>query len=102
MYNETIEILESIKAENDKIYMFGIHNEYRPFYFIGNDNDISSSLEYTLHELIDNDYEEYVYQIMGAYIPDEDEITELEEYDEYTNIDLGYVIGGLITTVNEI
>ena len=36
----------------------------------------------------------------GMYIPTSDELLELEEFDEFTNIDLDYILGGLITSIN--
>ena len=36
---------------------------------------------------------------MGAIIPSESEMKELEEFNEYISIDLGYVIPGLITEI---
>ena len=37
-----------------------------------------------------------VYRIMGAKIPTDEELKDLEEFDEFVWIDLGYVLPGLI------
>lgn len=60
-------------------------------------DDISSALEDTLHRILEaGGTENDVYRIMGAEIPTESELEELEEFDEFFWIDLGYVIPGLI------
>lgn len=102
MREELINLLNELKGEDDKVYVFSTTSDCCNRYFIGNDDDIASSLEYTLHTLIDNGYEDEVYACMGAYIPDDEEMKELEEFDEYVSIDLGYVIGGLIDYVEEV
>ena len=63
-------------------------------------DDISGALEDTLHRIIESGNEDNLYSIMGAFIPTEEEMQELEEFDEYISIDLGYVLGGLITVWN--
>lgn len=99
---ELINLLNEIKGEDDKVYVFSTTSDYCNHYFIGNDDDISASLEYTLRTLIENGYEDEVYACLGAYIPTDDEMEEFEEFDEYVSIDLGYVIGGLIDYVEEV
>lgn len=60
-------------------------------------DDIANALEDTLHRILESGgTEDDVYRIMGAEIPTENELKELEEYDEFCWIDLGYVIPGLI------
>lgn len=60
-------------------------------------DDIYNALEDTLHRILEaGGTAEDVYAIMGAEIPTEEEWFELEEYDEYIPIDLGYVLPGLI------
>jgi len=62
-------------------------------------DDIANDLEHTLNMLIDakkSDME--IYSILGAFIPTEEEMEEMEEFGEYYNIDLGYCINGLITS----
>jgi len=62
-------------------------------------DNIADSLEYTLNMLLDakkSDME--IYSILGAFIPTEEEMEDMEEFGEYYNIDLGYCINGLITS----
>ena len=59
------------------------------------------ALEDTLHRIIASGNEDELYSIMGAFIPTNEEMEELEEFDEYVSIDLGYVLGGLITVWEE-
>lgn len=60
-------------------------------------DDISAALEDTLHRILENGGDKNdVWRIMGAKIPDDIEWKDLETFDEYINIDLGYVIFGLI------
>lgn len=65
-------------------------------------SDIAGALEMTLHRILEaGGNEEDVYRIMGAEIPTEEELKELEEFDDYTVIDLGYVLPGLIDVWEE-
>jgi len=60
--------------------------------------DIAGAIEETLHRILKAGGTEYdVRNILDAIIPDEETMKELEEYDEYVSIDLGYVIPGLIS-----
>lgn len=62
-----------------------------------NSTDIAGALEGTLHRLLEvGGNEKDVKRIMGAEILPENEKRELEEFGEYTYIDLGYVLPGLI------
>lgn len=65
--------------------------------------DLYAALEGTLHRILDNGgYEDDVYYIMGAKIPTEEEMKELEEFEEYMSLDLGYVLPGLIDSWKEL
>ena len=65
--------------------------------------DISRALEETLYRILQNEgTDDDVYRIMGAKIPTREERKELEEFDEYTGIDLGYVLPGLIDMWEEV
>ena len=62
--------------------------------------DISQILEYTLRRMVDANFsQEEVRYNSGMYIPTPEELQELEEYDEFTHIDLGYVLVGLILNI---
>lgn len=95
--------LKDLLADDEKIVEFYLHNEYRTRNAIlrNGSTDISGALEETLHRILDaNGTEEDVYRIMGAKIPTEDELKELEEFYEFIWIDLGYVLPGLIDLWN--
>lgn len=95
-----MEELRSLLGDNEKIYSYGLTSSYSAYHFIAeNDSDISASLEDTLKRLLNADLDPYYY--MGAFIPTSEEMDELSEYNEYMDIDLGYVLGGLITSVWE-
>lgn len=91
--------LEDLLEEDEKIITFHLHNEYfsrNCIARIGSD-DVSGALENTLHRILDaGGTEEDVCRIMGAKIPTDEELKELEEYDEFSWIDLGYVLPALI------
>ena len=99
--------LKELLSEDEKIIQFHLHNEYTTRNAIvrkdhdKDHDDISGALEETLHRILDaNGTETDVYRIMGAKIPTDDELKELEEFDEFIYIDLGYVLPGLIDIWN--
>lgn len=65
-------------------------------------DDIGGLLEKAFHDIVDRTAEQYLeevaYIIMGA-IPFDELDPDLEKYGEYTELDLGYVIPGLIDVV---
>jgi len=59
--------------------------------------DISADIENTLHLLLDaKKTPEEIYLILGAFIPTDEQWEDMEEFQEYYNIDLDYCIDGLI------
>lgn len=91
--------LKDLLESGEVIVTFHLCNEYfsRNAITRQGSDDVSGALEMTLHRILDaGGTEEDVYRIMGAKIPTEEELTELEEYDEFVQIDLGYVLPGLI------
>lgn len=91
--------LKDLLAEDERVIRFHLHNECiaRNAITTEGNTDISGALEETLHRILEaNGTEEDVYRIMGAKIPTEDELKELEEFEEFSWIDLGYVLPGLI------
>lgn len=91
--------LKDLLQDGETLVNYHLHNEcfYRNAIVTKGSSDISGALEDTLHRILEaGGTEEDVYRIMGAEIPTEEERNELEEYDEYTEIDLGYVLPGLI------
>ena len=96
--------LKELLEENETLVTFHLCNEYwsRNAITIKGSDDISGTLEMTLHRILEaGGTEEDAYRIMGAKIPTEDEWKELEEFNEYVNIDLGYVLPGLIDAWQE-
>lgn len=91
--------LKDLLEENETIVTFHLCNEYwsRNAITVKGSDDISGALEMTLHRILEaGGTENDVKRIMGAEIPTEDELKELEEFDEFIWIDLGYVLPGLI------
>ena len=91
--------LKNLLEENEVVAAFSITNSYCEYNCIIQDDsdDVGSALEDTLHRILENDgTPSDVLSIMGAFIPSEEEMDGLEEYQEYTSIDLGYIIPGLI------
>lgn len=85
--------LAELLGENEEVASFSVVGSYRPYYFIreiGSD-DVGNALEDTLRRCLEADLDPYI--VMGAYIPSEEEWKELEEYEEYTSLDLGYIVG---------
>ena len=101
--------LREIKMDNEAIVNFGCTQ----YYYIGyqllcdtdlvtnlDDTDIGEIIEYTLHRMIESGFStEDIRYNSNMYIPTDEEMQELEEFDEYVPIDLGYVLGGLITHI---
>ena len=94
-----MDILKDLLQDGEVIANYGTTGSYSTFNCIISEesDDIAGALEDTLHRIIESGNEDELYSIMGAFIPTEEEIQELEEFDEYVSIDLGYVLGGLIT-----
>lgn len=94
--------LEDLLADDEEILKYNITGEYfwRECIITKGNDDILGALEDTLHRILDNDgTKDDVCEIMGAIIPSESEMKELEEFNEYVSIDLGYVIPGLIIEI---
>ena len=91
--------LKGLLNDDEEIlhYAFTGHYTWRCCIITKGSDDIAGALEDTLHRILDNGgTKDDVCQIMGAIIPSESEMKELEESEEYVSIDLGYVIPGLI------
>ena len=97
--------LRDLLEEDEIIVEFHMCHEYltRNAIMQKGNTDISGSLEDTLHRILEaGGSENDVLRIMGAKIPTEEERKELEEFGEYTEIDLGYVLPGLIDIWEEV
>lgn len=91
--------LKDLLEEDEVIIEFHMCHEYWTRNAIAQkgSTDISCALEMTLHRILKaGGSENDVLRIMGAKIPTEEELKELEEYNEFSWIDLGYVLPGLI------
>ena len=91
--------LKDLLEEGEVIVEYHLHNEYwsRNCITEKGSADISSALEMTLHRILESGgTEEDVKRIMGAEVPSEEELKELEISNEFIWIDLGYVLPGLI------
>ena len=102
--------LKDIKRENEAIITFTTTVYYNSFGLLYDTDlvedihkaDLGDILEYTLSRLIEEEFtEDEVFFNSGMYIPSKEELEELEEYNEFTNIDLGYLIKGLIISIKE-
>ena len=96
--------LQDIKKEYEAIVSITITGDYNNHQLIMDkdihDDDVSQIMEYTLHRMVDANFTpEEIYYNSGIFVPTEEYLEELEEYGEYTNIDLGYILGGLITSI---
>ena len=96
--------LKSIKRENESILTISITGDYCQYKLLMDDeihsDDCCEIFEYTLHRMIDGGFtDEEISYNSGMYIPTPEELQELEEFDEFTNIDLGYILGGLILNI---
>lgn len=97
--------LKDVLEDGEVIVNYHLHNEYwqRNAITEKGNTDISGALEETLHRILEADgTKDDVLRIMGAKIPTEKEWKELEEFDEYIEIDLGYILPGLIDMWKEV
>lgn len=97
--------LKDLLEEDEVIVEFHMCHEYLTRNVIAEkgNTDISGALEDTLHRILGaGGTDEDVQRIMGARIPTEEELKELEEYNEFLWIDLGYVLPGLIDIWEEV
>lgn len=96
-------VLNDLVSDGEVFAKYAISGSYIPYYCIvrSGSTDIASALEDTLHRILNaGGSKEDVFEILGAKIPNE-EWKELQECDEFIEIDLGYVIPGLIMFFHE-
>ena len=96
--------LQDIKKENEVIVTITITGDYNNRKLIMDEDihsdDIGEIMEYTLHRMIESESSnEEIYSNSGMYIPTPEQLEELEEFDEFIHVDLGYILGGLITSI---
>lgn len=91
--------LNELVKEGESLIEYHLHNEYVTRNCISDkgSSDVSAALEMTLQRLLEaGGSEDDICRIMGAKIPTEEELVELEEFNEFIWIDLGYILPGLI------
>ena len=101
--------LEDIKRENEAIITFTTTADYNSFELLYDTNlvedihkaDLGNILEYTLHRMLEEEFtEEEIFSSSGMYISSK--LSGLEEEEEvFIDIDLGYILKGLITSIKE-
>ena len=96
--------LQDIKKENEVIVTITITGDYNNRKLIMDEDihgdDIGEIMEYTLHRMVKYGFtEQEIYSNSGMYIPTPEQLEELEEFDEFIHVDLGYILGGLITSI---
>ena len=98
--------LQFIKVAHETVLTITLTGDYCQYNLLMDDEihsleDVSQILEYTLRRMVDANFsQEEIRSSSGMFIPEEEELQELQEFEEYTNIDLGYILGGLITSIN--
>ena len=96
--------LQFIKLAHETVLTMTLTGDYCQYNLIMDDeihsDDICQIMEYTLHRMLDAGFtDEEIRSNSGFFIPTEEEFHELEEFDEFCHIDLGYVLGGLILNI---
>ena len=65
--------------------------------------DISQIFEENLTLMLDNGFSDSeIYASTGMYIPDSEELQELEEFNEFFHVDKNYIVNGLLTSIGGI
>lgn len=97
--------LQDIKSHEEKIISFTTTGSYHEFHVLVEEDidlekaDISQIFEDNLAKMLDNGFSsEEIYANTGMYIPDSEELQELEEFNEFFHIDKNYIINGLLLT----
>ena len=102
--------LQEIKKENEKIVTFTTSESYSSYSALYDADlvfnlehaDFEAILEHTLHRMKEEDFSDYeIYYNSNMYIPTDEEMEELEEYNEFFYVDLSYILGGLVMTIRE-
>lgn len=65
--------------------------------------DISQIFEENLAKMLDNGFtNEEIYANSGMYIPEDGELKELEEFNEFFHVDKKYIVNGLLLNIGGI
>lgn len=91
-------LLDDILEEKEVIgkYATSVSTEFFQCIMPENSDDLGMALEDTLHRILEIGDEKDVQRILGAYVPDTEEMEELKESGEFVSLDLGYIIPGYI------
>lgn len=97
--------LQDIKNTNEVIINFTTTSSYCKYQLLVEESidlektDISQIFEDNLEKMLDNGFSnEEIFTNTGMYIPDSEELQELEEFNEFFHVDKGYIIKGLLLT----
>lgn len=94
--------------DNESLVKFATTQSYSTYHLLCDTDlvtdleraDISGIIEYTLHRMIESGFSaEDINRNSNMYIPSDEEMQELEEYEEFIYVDLGYILGGFITHI---
>ena len=106
-YKMNKKTLKDIKRDNEAIITFTTTADYNNFELLYDTDlvedihkaDLGNILEYTLHRMLEEEFteEEEIFSSSGMYIPSEEE--EMEEV--FIDIDLGYILKGLLVSIKE-
>lgn len=100
--------LHEIKMENEAIITFATTQSYNSYQLLCDTDlvtdlekaDINEIIEYTLHRMVESGFSaDDINYNSNMYIPSDKEWEDLEEYEEFSHVDLGYILGGLITHI---
>jgi len=93
--------LANILEDNEVIASYGITNHAFLIYHCiirNGSSNIEEALRNTLNRILEKGTEDDVFRIMGAIIPNDEEIAELEESNTFVPLEFGYVIPGNLCT----
>ena len=98
--------LQDIKSKEERIVKFTTTGSYHEFNVLVEEEldlskaDISQIFEDNLAKMLDNGFSDSeIYSNTGMYIPDSEELQELEEFNEFFHVDKGYIVNGLLLNI---
>jgi len=101
--------LSDIKNTGEVVINFTTTSSYCKFQLLVEEDvelekvDISQIFEENLTAMLENGFtDSEIYANSGMYIPDSEELQELEEFNEFFHIDKGYIVNGLLLTIGNI
>ena len=98
--------LSDIKNTGEKIISFTITSSYCKFQLLVEEDvelekvDISQIFEENLTAMLENGFtDSEIYANSGMYIPTAAELQKLEEFNEFFQVDKGYIVNGLLLNI---